>query len=159
MCCAFCSLQEKGAESGDGSLYVTYRNQVILSTMGIPGSLLAGWMVEQPVFGRKGTLAISTGTFYFLCDLRSIVITPQCPSAYRSLPIRKHDFTDIEHAPGLELCLHVREQRYVWCPVRYFARAVPRKGSWNRQCVGCVCEPHFWSHGEQCLLVDELWFD
>lgn len=56
------SLQQKGAETGDGSLYVTYRNQVILSTMGIPGSLLAGWMVEQPIFGRKGTLAISTGT-------------------------------------------------------------------------------------------------
>ena len=56
------SLQQKGAETGDGSLSVTYRNQVILSTMGIPGSLLAGWMVEQPIFGRKGTLAISTGT-------------------------------------------------------------------------------------------------
>ncbi|KAI1794987.1 membrane transporter [Ganoderma leucocontextum] len=61
-------LQQKGAEAGDGSLYVTYRNQVILSTMGIPGSLLAGWMVEQPIFGRKGTLAISsvlTGVFLF----------------------------------------------------------------------------------------------
>ena len=57
------SLQQKGAETGDGSLSVTYRNQVILSTMGIPGSLLAGWMVEQPIFGRKGTLAVSTGTF------------------------------------------------------------------------------------------------
>ena len=33
---------------------------VILSTMGIPGALLAGWMVEQPYLGRKGTLAIST---------------------------------------------------------------------------------------------------
>ncbi|PIL22728.1 MFS general substrate transporter [Ganoderma sinense ZZ0214-1] len=61
-------LQQKGAETGDGSLNVTYRNQVILSTMGIPGSLLAGWMVEQPIFGRKGTLAISTvltGVFLF----------------------------------------------------------------------------------------------
>ncbi|KAM5539420.1 hypothetical protein V8D89_006872 [Ganoderma adspersum] len=61
-------LQQKGAETGDGSLSVTYRNQVILSTMGIPGSLLAGWMVEQPIFGRKGTLAISTvltGVFLF----------------------------------------------------------------------------------------------
>ena len=28
--------------------------------MGIPGALLAGWMVEQPYLGRKGTLAIST---------------------------------------------------------------------------------------------------
>ncbi|KAM5543414.1 hypothetical protein V8D89_002665 [Ganoderma adspersum] len=61
-------LQQKGAETGDGPLSVTYRNQVILSTMGIPGSLLAGWMVEQPIFGRKGTLAMSTvltGVFLF----------------------------------------------------------------------------------------------
>ncbi|TBU23728.1 membrane transporter [Dichomitus squalens] len=58
-------LQQKGAETGDGSLYTTYRNQVILSTLGIPGSLVAGWMVEQPRLGRKGTLAISTGVFLF----------------------------------------------------------------------------------------------
>ncbi|EJF63251.1 membrane transporter [Dichomitus squalens LYAD-421 SS1] len=36
-------LQHKGVETGDGSLYITYRNQVILTRL-----------------GRKGTLAIST---------------------------------------------------------------------------------------------------
>ncbi len=34
--------------------------QVILSVIGVPGALLAGWMVELPYMGRKGTLAIST---------------------------------------------------------------------------------------------------
>ncbi|KAI0770092.1 MFS general substrate transporter [Fomes fomentarius] len=61
-------LQTRGADFGDGSLYITYRNQAILSTMGIPGSLLAGWMVEQRFLGRKGTLAIFsalTGVFLF----------------------------------------------------------------------------------------------
>ncbi|KAI0770588.1 MFS general substrate transporter [Fomes fomentarius] len=53
-------LQTRGADFGDGSLNITYRNQVILSVMGIPGSLLAGWMVERPYLGRKGTLAVST---------------------------------------------------------------------------------------------------
>lgn len=61
-------LQTRGANFGDGSLYITYRNQVILSAIGVPGALLAGKMVELPSLGRKGTLAISTaltGVFLF----------------------------------------------------------------------------------------------
>ncbi|KAF7972298.1 hypothetical protein HWV62_18466 [Athelia sp. TMB] len=53
-------LATRGADFGDGSVYITYRNQVILSVIGVPGALLAGWMVELPVLGRRGTLAIST---------------------------------------------------------------------------------------------------
>ncbi|RPD62611.1 MFS general substrate transporter [Lentinus tigrinus ALCF2SS1-7] len=61
-------LATRGADFGDGSVYITYRNQVILSVIGVPGALLAGWMVELPYLGRKGTLAISTiitGIFLF----------------------------------------------------------------------------------------------
>ncbi|KAH9851729.1 MFS general substrate transporter [Lenzites betulinus] len=53
-------LATRGADFGDGSVYITYRNQVILSVVGIPGAFLAGWMVELPYLGRNGTLAIST---------------------------------------------------------------------------------------------------
>ena len=35
--------------------------QVIISILGVPGCLLAGWAVELPNFGRRGTLAISSG--------------------------------------------------------------------------------------------------
>ena len=74
------SLQTRGADFGDGSLYVTYRNvsspipncgaaltdrilqQVILSVIGVPGALLAGWLVELPHLGRKGTLALFSCT-------------------------------------------------------------------------------------------------
>ena len=35
--------------------------QVILSVIGVPGALLAGWTVEIPYLGRRGSLAISTG--------------------------------------------------------------------------------------------------
>ena len=41
-------------------IIITDRNQVILSVIGVPGALLAGWMVELPILGRRGTLAIST---------------------------------------------------------------------------------------------------
>ncbi|KAL6308279.1 MFS general substrate transporter [Sparassis latifolia] len=61
-------LASRDADFGDGSVYITYRNQVILSVIGVPGALLAGWMVEIPYLGRKGTLAISTvitGVFLF----------------------------------------------------------------------------------------------
>ncbi|KAM3084420.1 hypothetical protein ACMFMG_001475 [Clarireedia jacksonii] len=50
----------RGAEFGDGSTYLTYRNSLIISVLGIPGALLGGLLVEIPRFGRKGTLALST---------------------------------------------------------------------------------------------------
>ncbi|TFY81329.1 hypothetical protein EWM64_g2689 [Hericium alpestre] len=61
-------LQIRGADFGDGSVYITYRNQVILSVIGVPGALLAGCAVEIPYLGRRGSLAISTiltGVFLF----------------------------------------------------------------------------------------------
>jgi len=53
-------LATRGADFGDGSPNITYRNQVILSVIGLPGALLAGYMVDLPIIGRRGTLAIST---------------------------------------------------------------------------------------------------
>jgi len=50
----------RGAEFGDGSTYITYRNEVIVAFLGVPGALVAGWMVEIPRLGRKGALSSST---------------------------------------------------------------------------------------------------
>ncbi|KAF9023811.1 MFS general substrate transporter [Hymenopellis radicata] len=61
-------LTSRGASFGDGSLDITYRNNFILSVIGVPGAFLAGWAVERPYVGRKGTLAIAsglTGAFLF----------------------------------------------------------------------------------------------
>ncbi|KAH8114831.1 MFS general substrate transporter [Phellopilus nigrolimitatus] len=61
-------LASKGAVFGDGSVNITYRNTLILSLTGIPGALLAGWAVELPFIGRRGTLMISccaTAIFLF----------------------------------------------------------------------------------------------
>ncbi|KAF8872121.1 MFS general substrate transporter [Mucidula mucida] len=61
-------LNSRGASFGDGSLDITYRNNFILSVIGVPGAFLAGWAVERPYIGRKGTLAIAsglTGAFLF----------------------------------------------------------------------------------------------
>jgi MFS family permease len=62
-------LQEtRGAAFGDGSTYLTYRNSLIIASLGVPGCLLGGLLVETPYVGRKGTLAASTiltGVFLF----------------------------------------------------------------------------------------------
>ncbi|EOO04198.1 putative membrane transporter protein [Phaeoacremonium minimum UCRPA7] len=50
----------RGADFGDGSTYLTYRNSLIIAVLGVPGALLGGFLVELPRFGRKGTLALST---------------------------------------------------------------------------------------------------
>ncbi|KAK8075112.1 hypothetical protein PG997_009775 [Apiospora hydei] len=50
----------RGAEFGDGSTYITYRNSLIIAVLGVPGALLGGVLVELPRFGRKGTLGLST---------------------------------------------------------------------------------------------------
>ncbi|KAI9797786.1 MAG: hypothetical protein M1833_005289 [Piccolia ochrophora] len=58
----------RGADFGDGSTYITYRNALIIAVLGIPGALLGGVLVEVPRFGRKGALAVSTaltGVFLF----------------------------------------------------------------------------------------------
>ena len=58
----------RGANFGDSSTYITYRNSLIISVLGIPGCLIGGLLVELPRFGRKGALSISaifTGVFLF----------------------------------------------------------------------------------------------
>lgn len=58
----------RGAEFGDGSTYITYRNSAIIAVLGLPGCLLGGALVEYRLLGRRGTLAISTaatGIFLF----------------------------------------------------------------------------------------------
>ncbi|OCK83363.1 MFS general substrate transporter [Lepidopterella palustris CBS 459.81] len=58
----------RGADFGDGSTYITYRNSLIIAVLGVPGCLLGGLLVEVPRLGRKGALSISTvltGAFLF----------------------------------------------------------------------------------------------
>lgn len=50
----------RGADFGDGSTYITYRNSLIIAVLGVPGSLLGGYLIELPRVGRKGALSAST---------------------------------------------------------------------------------------------------
>ncbi|KAI0158301.1 major facilitator superfamily domain-containing protein [Xylariaceae sp. FL1272] len=58
----------RGAEFGDGSTYITYRNNLILAVTGVPGAALGAVLAETPKIGRKGALCVSTvltGVFLF----------------------------------------------------------------------------------------------
>ncbi|KAI0126944.1 major facilitator superfamily domain-containing protein [Xylariales sp. AK1849] len=50
----------RGADFGDGSTYLTYRNSLIIAILGVPGAIAGAVLVEIPKFGRRGTLALST---------------------------------------------------------------------------------------------------
>lgn len=68
---------QKGAEFGDGSTYITYRNNLIIAVLGVPGALLGAVLVEVPRIGRKGTLAVSTaltGVFLY-CSTTAVTST------------------------------------------------------------------------------------
>ena len=58
----------RGANFGDGSTYITYRDSTIIAVLGVPGALIGGALVQVPKFGRRGALAVSTaltGVFLF----------------------------------------------------------------------------------------------
>lgn len=51
-------LQSRGADFGDDSLNTTYRNNLIVNAVSIAGPMIAGFLVELPYLGRRGTMAI-----------------------------------------------------------------------------------------------------
>ncbi|PWN32690.1 MFS general substrate transporter [Meira miltonrushii] len=58
----------RNAQFDEGSTYLTYRNSLIISVLGVPGCIAGALLSELPKFGRKGTLALSTimtGVFLF----------------------------------------------------------------------------------------------
>ena len=46
--------------STSASIYETYRNYAITAVVGLPGPILAHFMVDMKYLGRKGTMGIST---------------------------------------------------------------------------------------------------
>lgn len=62
-------LSEAQGVGDPSSVDTTYRNYAIISICGIPGSIIAAWLVELPRSGRRGALGIGTiltGVFLFL---------------------------------------------------------------------------------------------
>ncbi|EPQ27410.1 uncharacterized protein PFL1_04948 [Pseudozyma flocculosa PF-1] len=61
-------LERAQGVSGSSSVDVTYRNYAIISICGVPGSIIAAYLVELPRTGRRGAMALGTlltGIFLF----------------------------------------------------------------------------------------------
>ncbi|KAJ3510191.1 hypothetical protein NLJ89_g4821 [Agrocybe chaxingu] len=54
-------LSTRGVIFGDGSVYITYRNLVIIGVVCLPGPSLSAYMIECRLLGRRRTVAISAG--------------------------------------------------------------------------------------------------
>lgn len=67
-------LANAGGSTGTTSTYIVYRNYLITSIVGVPGSIVGCYTVDIKYIGRKGTMAISTllsGIFLFLFTLNT----------------------------------------------------------------------------------------
>jgi hypothetical protein len=51
-------LASRGAEFGQDSAFITWRNYTITQLCAIPGPILAGWLSTFPRIGRKYTMVI-----------------------------------------------------------------------------------------------------
>lgn len=132
-------LASRGAATGQTSPSITWRNYAITNLCAIPGPILAGFMCEMPIFGRKRTMA--AGAF----------ITSECFASKRSEAIRANSCSGllfrIHCGPyrcgksGLYLC-HFRCDQYLLCHfVRLYCRDPPLRASWHRQWHRCCTQP------------------
>lgn len=82
---------------------------VIYSITGIPGAFLAGWLVDLPLLGRKGTLTISCCKF--MCNFVYNFLRMKSGSRDGGFPVRYHNCKELQLASWLELWIHLLQQR------------------------------------------------
>lgn len=51
-------LASRGSDTGSDSTYITWRNYAITNLCAIPGPVIAGFLCETPLFGRKRTMTL-----------------------------------------------------------------------------------------------------
>lgn len=72
-------LASRGSSSGVNSPDITWRNYAITNLCAIPGPILAGFMCEMPIFGRKRTMAVG-----------ALITSKSCGTRFQIM--RAHDF-------------------------------------------------------------------
>ena len=141
-----------GAEFGDSSTYITYRNLLIIAVLGVPGALMGAFLIELPHFGRRGALACSTaltGVFLYAST------TATTSSALLGWNCGYNFMSNIMYA--VLYCM-VRAS-----PLRFritFLRPsdsgdLPDQGSWHGQRSHRDGEPHLRYHGSDSSDVCE----
>lgn len=86
-------LSTRGAAYGDGSVYLTYRNNVIIGLVALPAAPFGGWAVELPRVGRKGTLSVFTSMF--TTTIKHILTWPIWNSIIGRVPFTKYHSSNV----------------------------------------------------------------
>lgn len=146
----------RGVDFGDGSTYITYRNSLIIASLGVPGCLLGGFLVETPKVGRKGTLAASTiltGVFLFCSTtaLNSTSLLGWYVSTLSVIP-RNHLHLASSHfqtmlTPLQELRIQFHVQYYVRGAIQLHTRNLSHQRPWHWKRHRREREPRLWDYG------------
>lgn len=121
----------------------TYRDYAIISACGVPGSIIAAWLVDLPRSGRRGALAISTlATGVFIFALSSAKTSQaylglNCAAAL--VQVSPYYYSTKRYSQRtvltLPLSFPLSSEFYVWSTLRSHARKLPRPGPrFRRRC-------------------------
>jgi hypothetical protein len=130
--------QQRGAQLGDGSIYLTYRNSLIIATLGVPGAIIGGILVEWRLFGRKITLALATaltGTFILAST------TATTSNSLLAFNCIYNLFSNIMFA-----VLYAVSHAVIGLTTVH-ARGLCHELSWNRQRLDGGLQQDLWHHG------------
>jgi MFS family permease len=124
-------------EKQTNTTYTTYRNMLIIASLGVPGAIIGGLLTETRA-GRRGVLGIATalvGVFLFASTTANKVNTLlawNCMYNFFSVSTSEAQLTPVRH---------VRRA------VRVHARAVPHRVAGHGQRAHREREPYLWRHG------------
>lgn len=143
---------------GAPGAFETWRNLILTTVAGIPGPILAGYLVGIPALGRKYTMVIGalSGMALFFgftgVSTQAQNVGISCAICKSSLPFRPYEVPECSHAD----CPSVLHQRLLQHTLRLHGRGAPVSPQGNREwncgvfqptdghCLG-VCG-FFWKH-------------
>lgn len=84
-------LASRGANTGDGSAYTTYRDYTVASAVSISGSVIAGYLCQVPRVGRRGTMVRNRSLLSFcmrtLTYWDSLLAASSLPFSFSLIPV------------------------------------------------------------------------
>jgi MFS family permease len=144
-------LQNLGKGLPPTPMNIVYRNYLITSCCGVPGSIIACKTVDLKYIGRKGTMALATLLTAIFVFLFTISPDPNYQLVFSCLTAF---FQNIMYGvlyaytpEGTSPLLHHRPQRQVW---HLTYRSLPGSQPWNRRWNRQQLKPHHRTFRSYC---------
>lgn len=131
-------LASRDASSGESSSYLTWRNYAITNLCAVPGPIIAGFMCEMPIFGRKRTMAFGAfATSKLLTRSEKVYQLIINSGVLLRLYLRPYKCPK----PGILLRDLSHDQHLLCYLVRVHCRDSTLCASWNRKRCRCRTQP------------------